>query len=111
MLISNVFGLQEMQERKKIKKKERKKKKKPESEADPDPDPDMDPARAGASEAEAGEHGESSDEAALLAPSPQASAEDVGQHQDQKEAVEAAVATADAVVGKPAVVSCCACKQ
>lgn len=77
-----------MQERKKIKKKERKKKKKPEGEADPE----LDAARAETSEAEPGEHGESSDEAALQAPSPQASAEDVGQ--DVKEASDADAAAA-----------------
>ncbi len=82
-----------MQERKKIKKKERKKKKKPESEAEADGDVDI--VRAETSETEPREHGESSDEAALQAPSPQASAEDVGQEPDQKEAVDA-VAAADA---------------
>ena len=80
--------LQEMQERKKIKKKDRKKKKKPESEADPDPE--LDAVRADTSEAEVGEPGESSDEAAAQAASPQGSAEHVGPA--SQEATDAAAA-------------------
>ena len=83
-----------MQERKKIKKKERKKKKKPESEADPDPDPELDAVRADTSEAEPGEAGESSDEAAAQAASPQGSAEHVGPH--PQEATDAAAAAGPA---------------
>ncbi len=79
-----------MQERKKIKKKERKKKKKPESEADPDPE--LDAVRADTSEAEAGEPGESSDEAAAQAASPQGSAEHVGPASQEATDVAAAAA-------------------
>ncbi|KAL0018494.1 hypothetical protein WJX79_003679 [Trebouxia sp. C0005] len=91
-LLQEEDAAKEMQERKKIKKKERKKKKKPESEADPDPDPELDAVRADTSEAEAGEAGESSDEAAAHAASPQGSAEHVGP--DPQEATDAATAAA-----------------
>ncbi len=84
-----MWPLQEMQERKKIK-KERKKKKKPESEADPDPE--LDAVRADTSEAEPGEPGESSDEAAAQAASPQGSAEHVGPASQEATDVAAAAA-------------------
>ena len=95
-----MWPLQEMQERKKIKKKERKKKKKPESEADPDPDPELDAVRADTSEAEAGEPGESSDEAAAQAASPKGSAEHVGPH--PQEATDAAAAAGPAAAAAAA---------
>ena len=87
--LTHVWLLQEMQERKKIKKKERKKKKKPESEADPDPDPELDAVRADTSEAEPGE---SSDEAGTQAASPQGSADHVGPA--SQEATDAAATAA-----------------
>ncbi len=96
--LTHMWPLQEMQERKKIKKKERKKKKKPESEADPDPE--LDAVRADTSEAEPGEPGESSDEAALQAPSPQPSAEHVGL--DAQEAADAAAAAGPALAAAAA---------
>ena len=84
--------VQELQERKKIKKKERKKKKKPESEAEAEAEADAAPAEA--SEAEPGEPGESSDEAAQHALSPEASPQDVAGV--QKETAEAAAEAAAA---------------
>ncbi len=98
--LTHMCRLQEMQERKKIKKKERKKKKKPESEADPDPDLELDAVRADMSEAEAGEPGESSDEAAAQAASPQGSAEHVGPH--PQEATDAAAAAGPAAAAAAA---------
>lgn len=86
--LTQCWCVQELQERKKIKKKERKKKKKPESEAEAD----ADTAPAETSEAEPGEHEESSDEAAQPAFSPKANPQDVAQL--QKETAEAAAAAA-----------------
>lgn len=57
---------------------------------------DADTAPAETSEAEPGEHGESSDEAAQQALSPETSAQDVGSdQQDTAQAAAEAVATAD----------------
>ena len=93
------WDAQELQERKKIKKKERKKKKKPESEADveAEAEADADTAQAEASEAEPGEHGDSSDEAAQAGISPETSGQDIahshkGTPEGATEAAESAAA-------------------